>query len=336
MKKKFFLVLLFLGIGLFNYIHIEANAQIVLKGVTAFPKTHLNNDPVPLYIESINKRSQGRLKIDWLGGPEVFASFDQIHALKSGTIDMIIYYPFAYMKSLMPEAEAKGLSELSSWEERKSGAFELWSEIFEKRANAKYLGGFHASIISFHIFTNRKVEKIADFKGQNIRAMPLYIPFIKALGGNPVTIPPTDIYTSMERGVVDGFMWPMGMTSWGLQEVTKYIIEPGIFQWDCATMINLDRWKRIPKDLQELLIDTLKDYEYIATLRAIMIAEKENKVMEKAGVKAIKLPPEDAAKYTKLAYDVTWEQIMKASPEYGPKLKKTMSKDALPKGAFPW
>ncbi len=41
----------------------------------------------------MNKRAEGRLKIEWLGGPEVFASFDQTHALKAGTIDMILYYP---------------------------------------------------------------------------------------------------------------------------------------------------------------------------------------------------------------------------------------------------
>jgi TRAP-type C4-dicarboxylate transport system substrate-binding protein len=340
MKKRMFCVLVLAGVLalVFNSgAYSQTKDQpIILKAVTSFPKTHLNNDSIPLYIEAINKRSHGRLRIDWLGGPEVFASFDQIHAVKGGTIDMILFYPFGYMKSLMPEAEAKGLSELTSWEERKSGAFELWSEIFEKRANVKYLGGVFQSIISFHVFTNRKVEKIADFKGQTIRVMPLYIPFIKALGANPVTIPPTDIYTSMERGVVDGFMWPQGMTSWGLQEVTKYKIEPGVFQWECAAIVNLDRWKKIPKDLQELLISTMADYEYIATMRAIMIEEKENKVMEKAGVKTVKLPSEDAAKFTKLAYDVTWEQIIKASPEYGPKLKKAMSKDALPKGAFPW
>jgi len=341
MKKRIPYVLLMVGITalfLITAAHSQTKDQpVILKGVTSFPKTHLNNDPVPLFIEAINKRSQGRLKIEWLGGPEVFASFDQIHALKAGTIDMIIYYPFAYMKSVMPEAEAKGLSELTSWEERKSGAFELWSELFEKRVNAKYLGGFHSSLIGFHIYSNRKPDKLADFKGLNIRAMPLYIPFIKALGANPVTVPPTDIYTSMERGVVDGFMWPrFGMISWGLQEVTKYLIEPMIFQMDCASMINLDRWKKIPKDLQELLLNTMIDFEYIATTRGLMIVGHEDKIREKAGMKIIKLPPEEASKYTKLAYDVTWEQITKASPEYGPKLKRVMSKDAVPKGAFPW
>lgn len=189
MKKVFLILLsiLFLAISL---LAIEINAQpIVIKGVTAFPKTHLNNDPVPFFIEEVNKRAKGRLRIDWLGGPEVFASFDQIHALKAGTIDMIIYYPFGYMKSLMPEAEAKGLSELAEWDERKTRAFELWTEIFEKRVNAKYLGRFHNNL-NFQIHMNKKIEKIEDFRGLTIRTMPLFNhllrPWVPALSPHPL------------------------------------------------------------------------------------------------------------------------------------------------------
>ncbi len=330
MGKKMFWFLL-IGVLIFSFLPIEVKAQpIIIKAVTAFPKTHPNNDPVPLFVDEVNKRAQGKLKIEWLGGPEVFAPFDQIHAIKAGTIDMNLYYPFAYMKSLMPEAEAKGLSELPEWDERKTDAFSLWTEIFEKRVNAKYLGRFHNNL-TFHVYSNKRFEKISDFKGANIRVMPLYIPFMRALGANPVTIPPTEMYTSMERGVVDGFMWPRwGITGFGMQEVTKFLLEPGVFQMEPATMINLDRWKRIPKDLQDLLLETMKEYEQIATDRMfkIKIAE-EDKVREKAGMKTIKLLPEEAEKFIKIAYDSTWEQIIKAAPEYGPKLRKASSKAAL-------
>ena len=82
MKKGLFLLL---GILVFIFVIPEINAQpIVLKAVTAFPKTHLNNDPVGPFVDAVNKRAAGRLKIEWVGGPEVSASFDQIHAIISG------------------------------------------------------------------------------------------------------------------------------------------------------------------------------------------------------------------------------------------------------------
>ncbi len=337
MRKRVSFIFILLGFFMVTFIGSEVGSQqIVLKAITAFPKQHLNNDPVPLFIEAVNKRSGGRLKIEWLGGPEVMGAFDQVHAIKAGTIDMNLYYPWAYMKSLMPEAEAQGLSELSAWEERKSGLFELWTEIFAKRVNAKYLGRLHSDV-TFHVFCNKKIEKIEDFKGLKIRVMPLYIPFLKALGASPVTMPPPEIYTAMERGVVEGFMWPrVGMISWGLQEVTKYMILPGVFQMEPATMINLDRWNKIPKDLQEIIMDEIQKYEYIGTIRNYKLVEKEERIREKAGMKNIQLPPKDAEKFVHTAYEVTWQEIIKAAPEYGPKLRKAMSRASLPKGAFPW
>jgi TRAP-type C4-dicarboxylate transport system substrate-binding protein len=339
MKKRMFLTLVLMGMIGFTFIGSEVKAQqIILRAVTAFPKPHLNNDPVPLFVDAVNKRAAGRLKIEWVGGPEVSASFDQIHAIKAGTIDMNLYYPFSYMKSLMPEADIKGLSELSGWEERRSGAFELWSEIFEKRVNAKYIGTPHSGpLFAFQFHCNRKIEKLADFKGLKIRVMPLYIPFLKAIGASPLTMPPTDIYTAMERGVVDGFMWArFGVASWGLQEVTKFTIDPGVFQIEPATMINLDRWKKIPKDLQELLMEVMQEYEYIGSMRGLMIVAMEDKLREKAGMQVIKLPAKDAEQFVKIAYDSTWEELTKIAPEYAPKLRRASSRAALPKGAFPW
>lgn len=329
-----------LTLGLFlvlGFMITSAESQpIVLKAVTAFPKNHLNNDPVPLFVDKVNKRSEGKLKIEWVGGPEVIKSFDQILAVKSGTIDMLLYYPFGYMKPVMPEAWAKGLTELAEWEERKSGAFQLWGEIFEKRVNAKYLGRLH-NLLPFKVFCNKKIEKVDDFKGMKIRVMPLYIPFMKALGATPVTISPDEIYTSMERGVVDGFMWPnVGVISWGLQEVTKYVIDPGVFQMEPATMINMDKWKKIPKDTQVLLDEIMQDMEYIASMRNALIEAKEDRVRKKAGMKTLELPPAEAEKFVKICYDKTWEFVIESAPEYGPKLRELSSKKAVPPNTFPW
>jgi TRAP-type transport system periplasmic protein len=311
-------------------------APIVIKAITAFPKNHLNNDPVQMFIDEVNRQAKGKVEIRWLGGPEVTAAFDQGNALKKGTIDMLLYYPFGYLKPLMPEAEAKGLSELAEWEERKTGAFELWTEIFAKRVNAKYIGRLH-NLVPFMVYTNKKIEKIDDFKGAKIRVMPLYVPFMKALGAVPVMIPPTDLHTAMERGVVDGFMWPkVGVISWGLQEVTKYIIEPGVFQMEPATVINLDTWKKIPADAQTTIMDVMKVMEYAGTMRNAMITEKEDEIRYKAGMRYIQMAPAEGEKFRKICYDNTWDYVIQSAPEYGPKLRKATLKSAIPKGTFPW
>ena len=335
MKRIALLLISILLVLTFSIKNVQS-APIVIKAVTAFPKNHLNNDPVPIFVDKVNKRAQGKVKIDWIGGPEVIKTFDQIHALKAGTMDMLLYYPYGYMKPLMPEAWAKGLTELAEWEERETGAFQLWQEIFEKRVNAKYLGRLH-NLLPFMVFSNKKIQRIEDFKGMKMRVMPLYIPFLKALGAAPVTIPPTEIYTSMERGVVDGFMWPnVGMISFGLQEVTKYVLEPGVFQMEPATMVNMNKWKQIPEDLQALIMEIMKDMEYIGTMRNELIVRKEDRIRKEAGMETIQLPSEEAKKFVEICYNKTWEYVIEMAPDYAPQLRSLTSRNALKKGTFPW
>jgi len=315
---------------------VNAQEPIVIKAVTYAPPNHISVDPVLILIDKINTLGKGRVKIDLIGGPEVIAPFDMPQALKSGAIDMVAYIPMSYMKSIVPEAEAKGVSEIAEWEERKSGAYDLWCEIFAKKGNIKYLGRFH-SLSPFRVYCNKKIEKIADFKGMKMRVNPLYIPFMKALGVAPVSAPPTEIYTLLERKVVEGTMWPThGMISFGFHKLLKYAIEPGVFQIDTSTHMNLDKWNKLPKDVQDLIMGVMQDMEWIGSMRGMVRTEAEGNVKKRAGMQFIQLPKEEAETFQKIAYEKTWEYIIGISPEYGPKLKKLTQKAAVPKGSFPW
>jgi len=299
---------------------------IVLKAISAFPKNHPHNLGIPGFIALVERKSKGQLKINWLGGPEVVKTFDQGEALKNGMVDMLLYNPFGYFKPFSPVFQAKGLSQLTAWEERTVGAYALWVKIFREKVNAEYLGSFN-SMIPFRIYCNKKISGIADFKGMKIRVMPLYIPFVKALGAKAITIPPMEIYTAMQRGVVDGFMWPnYAIPGMGWHEVTKYAITPGVFSIEPATLVNLDKFNSLPKNLQEVLNLCMEIMEGIDTARSLVRVNHDWKIMQAAGMKEIVLPPTDAKNFFDLAYDVTWKSVIKHTPVYGSQLKKLSSK----------
>jgi len=304
----------------------HAEDTITLKAITTFPKNALVNRALPDLIQMVEKRSGGRLKINYVGGPEVVRSFDQGEALRRGTIDMILYTPFGYLKSLAPVLQAKGLSRLTPWEERQAGIHGIWDEICQKKIGAKYLGSIH-SVIDFSVYTNKKVEKIDDFAGLKIRAMPLYAPFLKKLGAKPIIIPPEDVYTAMQRGVVDGYMFTTDfeIPDWGWHEVTKYKILPGVFQLENATLVNLNKYNSLPKDLQQVLEDCVEIFEGVDTVRILMRKDKAWEEMQAQGVSEISLPSNEAPRFVETAYEATWEEIIKEDPEYGPKLKKLVS-----------
>ena len=335
MKKKnavagiLLTAILVLGTGIVLSVPSAAMAKdtYTLKAVTSFPKNALVNRALPDMIKLIEKKSDGRLKINYVGGPEVVKSFDQGEAIRRGTIDMILYTPFGYLKSFAPVLQAKGLSQLTPWEERAAGVHDIWDQICQEKIGVKYLGSIH-SVIDFSIYTNKKVEKLADFKGLKIRAMPLYTPFLKQLGAKPIIIPPTDIYTAMQRGVVDGYMFTTDfeIPDWGWHEVTKYKILPGVFQLENATLVNIKKYNELPKDLQMILEECVEIYEGVDTVRVLQRKDKAWEEMQAQGVSEVSLSEDEAQKFIDTAYEATWEEIIKEDPENGPKLKKLISK----------
>jgi len=299
---------------------------IVIKAITVFPMDHpVNKDNQP-YVDEINKRAKGELRIDYLGGPEVVKTFDQAEAVRTGRVHLSLFSPFGYLESYMPVANAQGLSQLTPAEERRSGAYDLWVEVFAKFLNARYLGRRDAGS-PFALFTNKPIKKLDDLKGMGIRAMPLYEPTLAALGASTMTTPMGDLYTAMERGVVDGYMSARPIPpGFALQEVTKYIMEPPFFQMESCRFMNLDKWKSIPKHLQDMILDVTAEYETIGLNSALALDRKALKVFADAGMQTCKLSPEDAKKFLEIAYGKTWETVIKKDPEYGPKFKKVLSK----------
>ncbi len=302
-----------------------AAETIKLKGITAFPPPHSDQAYVPLFVEMLNTRTNGAIEVEWLGGPEVIAAFDQGAAVKDGVVDMLLFEPCGYLTSLVPEAGASCLAMAQPWEERDTGAYALWDKIYQEKLNAKFLGEFQ-SFSKLNVYGNFIPKSVADFKGKPIRVSAAWIPWITAIGASPVTIAPNEIYTSMERKVVDGFVWlNRGISGWGLHEVTKYRIDPGLFQSDNGAFMNLDKWNSLPQNVQDMITSICIDMEYMGAAVNQLDTEKEMAVIEAAGMTVVSLPAAEAKKYVQLGYDATWANILEKAPDYGPELKKVLS-----------
>ena len=98
-------------------------------------------------------------------------------------------------------ADALKMAQLTISEQRKSGAFDLINEIWAKKANMYYLGRMGEQQ-PFYLYLTKKIDK-ADLTGLKLRITPVYRDFFQALGGTVITTAPGEVYTALERGVVD-------------------------------------------------------------------------------------------------------------------------------------
>jgi TRAP-type transport system periplasmic protein len=291
--------------------------------VTSQPKSQFDNRVIPLLSELIEARSSGRIKIQFIGGPELVPPFQAMEYLKRQTMD-IGYLTASYLAKSVPEFDSVYLGGLPS-HFRKSGALELLNELLIEKHEVRNLGSLQGSSLVF--ISNEKIEK-ASFAGLKMRVSPgTSSEIARALGATMVTIPATEFYTALERGVVDGGRWPIvPIATWKLNEVAKYIILPPYLEGPSYVFLIREAvWQSLPTDLQTIMSDIISQLEddfFFSTMgyqRAIIHQFESTGEME-----AIVLPPAEAAKYKSVAEEAAWRVLKENSPEWGPRFESLL------------
>ncbi len=316
------LVLLFSGAG------EAATKTIKLRAVSAWPKTVFEVQNFMKFLdmvkENVAKQYPGQLEIKYTGGPEVVPNREQVEALRNGIID-IVFTTDGYYTSALPEVNALSLTKIKPWEERATGVNDFLNKAHEDKLNAFYLGRM-GSGIPFSLYLNKPITS-SDLSSLKIRCSPTHINFLKKLGAQPLVIPPPDVYTALERGLADGFIWPSGLIrDWGWHEVTKHIVTTDFYMAVNVVLVNKDKWEKIPGHLQDLLIKTQEQAEHYAVERGQTHVEKEFAAFKAQGINFIDLPAKEAKTLETTAYNELWKIVIKKAPENGPKLKNMVSK----------
>src|SRR3972149_4919782 len=223
---------------------VAASAQeVTLRMVSAFSENSIYVVRLQKWIQTVNAEGKGTLQINFIGGPKAIPTFEVGNALKTGVVALALSAGPFYT-SLMPEADALKLAQIPIAEQRKNGAFELINEIWNKKANMYYLGR-PIEFEPFHLYLNKKIDK-PDLTGLKIRITPVYREFFQALGATVMQTAPGEVYTALERGVVDGYGWPIHLIfdlNW--QQHTKFRVDPGFYNAEVSLIANLDAWKKL-------------------------------------------------------------------------------------------
>jgi tripartite ATP-independent transporter DctP family solute receptor len=119
------------------------------------------------------------------------------------------------------------------------------------------------------IFTaHKEVKSLDDLKGMKIRCQesPVYIEMFRALGMLPTPMPASELYTSLQTGVVDaGENDPASVVSWGWVDVIKcYLLDKHSVTCNLVAM-NKPKLDALPANLQKVVHDSAKkmiDYQF--------------------------------------------------------------------------
>jgi TRAP-type C4-dicarboxylate transport system substrate-binding protein len=302
-----------------------ASAQeVTLRAVSAFAEKTTYSRGFELFVERVNKEGKGVLQINYIGGPKAMPPFETGNALKSGVVD-IANSTGAFYTNVMPEADAWKLTERPMSELRKNGGYDAMAQLYAEKMNAIFLAR-HVDNNPFHLYLNKMISS-ADLSGLKLRITPVYRDFFGALGATVVQTAPGEVYTALERGVVDGYGWPItGIFDLGWHEKTKYRVDPGFYTAEVSILVNKTVWDRLTDAQRAVLRKAGEQAEAEAIPFFAEENAKDTKRQADAGIQTIKLEGAAGKSYHDKAYEAGWAGVLRQSPQLGPKLKEFFAK----------
>ena len=224
------------------------------------------------FVPEVTKRVAAKTKykvefVEGYGGAMVKVA-DTLEGVQSGIID-IGGYNFGFEPSNLPLHPFQVMLPFGTMDPEMSlkiaravyNKVPYLSKVLEDKFKQKLLALIADN--GYNLGTTFEWNSVADLKGQKIAGAGLNLKWLEFAGATPVQSSLPEAYTSMKTGVYNGWiMFPSGYANFKLYEVGKYYTEIGFgaITWHGMT-VNLARWNKLPKEVQDIILEVAKEYE---------------------------------------------------------------------------
>ncbi|MDY7037860.1 MAG: TRAP transporter substrate-binding protein [Thermodesulfobacteriota bacterium] len=261
--SSFFIIAALGFFSLYNTGTAQAN-PIALTYANFFPASHVQAKLGQSWAKEIERRTNGAVKITYYPSSILLKGNQIYDGILKGKTD-IGMSAFAYNLTRFPAMEA----------------YHLPLGYYDGRANTFIINDFYnrfrpeefskVKVLYLHaqgpnLFHSKKpVDKLEDLKNLKIRAIGAGAKEAKALGGVQVSIPMSETYAALQRGVVDAYFAPIEQLKSGrIAEVIRHTVENYSVSYSNGfyVFMNLNKWTSLPQDIQRIF--DLVSLEWIA------------------------------------------------------------------------
>jgi TRAP-type transport system periplasmic protein len=254
------LAVIFMVNGVSSVSHAET---ITLRYSNFFPATHVQSKLAEQWCKEVEKRTGGKVKVEYYPGQTLTKAKNVYDGVIQGLSD-IGFSVLGYTRGRFPLMEVVDLP-LGY----KSGiaATKVANAVYDKFKD-KVLTDTKVMYLHAHgpglLHTKGKiVKKLEDMKGLKIRSHGTSAKVVKALGGTPVAMPMPETYQALQKGVVDGAVYPLEANKgWKLGEVIDAVTLdfPAAYTTTFFVVMNKDKWKSLPDDAKKAITAINKEW----------------------------------------------------------------------------
>jgi len=296
--------------------------QVTLKAVNGFQEGTYYARNFEAFVKKVNEEGKGIVQINYLGGPKAVPTMEQGAALRNGVVDLA-NTTTSFVASVSPESLALNYATVPWAEMRRNGTVDFLNKLMMEKG--LYYYARTGDGVPYHIYLNKRIDK-ADLSGLKIRIAPIYREFFSRLGASVMQIAPGEVYTALDRGVVDGYGWPLlGVFDLGWHEKTKFRVDPGFYNIELGVIFSAKSWNALSPAQRDFLNKQVAWLEAKNADMAGKDAAADIKRQAEAGIQTIKLPEAEARKLQALSLEAGWAGVIAASPTHGPRLRQLMA-----------
>lgn len=195
------------------------------------------------------------------------------------------------------------------------GGKELMNELLEPYG-LHFIGATTPGLEAF--ISKIPLDSVADLAGLKLRAPEgLVQKVFAAAGASPVNLPGSEVFTSLDKGVIDAADYTVFSTNHaqGMHDIAHHPVYPGFHSMPMIEVsINKGTWDRMPEDLQTILEVSVRDFARDMTSQ---LAMKDIKAVAEANANPdITVHNWSAAERAKFRTIATsqWEEVAAGSP----------------------
>lgn len=273
----------------------------------------------PRFTELVKEQTGGGVDIVF-NGPDTVPAFEQVAPVQAGVFDLLFTHP-AYHSGTSGVGLAIDAIVNDPVKRRTEGVFDFIDKHYQSKG-LKLIAMPSIGTKGFTFYLRNPITGEPGLKGQKIRGTTPYHPMIKELGGAPVNLPPTEIYTSIQRGTIDGAAFALvGAESLKWYEVAKYIAAPNFGQVSCMILMNLDKWNSLPKETQAAMTEAGKKVEIAAIEVFDKLQAQELENLKAKGMQISEFKPGEANRLEQMWSEGVWAVAEVTSKEESRQLR---------------
>jgi len=286
-------------------------------------------DPVTIQLQAFadkfNKRAAGRYVVEVHPGESLIKLGESVDALRTGAVEMA-GWPigmFASVDRRFAAAEVPFLvNSVEGDAAMQVALMPLYSQFMEKKFNSKAIFSF--TCLALDVCGTKPVKTAADWKGLLTQAVsPQSAKFIEAMGGASVAMPFPEGYQALQKGIVNATMQSSSMMiMFKLNEVAKYVTRGYLIPASLIIGVNMDAFKKMPKDMQNILVDVGRQQQKETNGYFIGVAQKNTDTLKNIGIEVYALPKAERDQWVKKLQPYCDSLFKAMGPEFSAKVKK--------------